>query len=56
MMQLAKSPTGIKGLDEITGGGFPEGRSTLEGAAIAVIEEAQASEVLLNPGPAGHGA
>ena len=27
--QLAKSPTGIKGLDEITYGGFPEGRITL---------------------------
>jgi circadian clock protein KaiC len=27
--QLAKSPTGIQGLDEITGGGLPKGRSTL---------------------------
>ncbi len=27
--QLAKSPTGIVGLDEITGGGFPQGRPTL---------------------------
>jgi circadian clock protein KaiC len=26
---LAKAPTGIRGLDEITGGGLPEGRSTL---------------------------
>ena len=26
---LQKSPTGIKGLDEITSGGFPSGRSTL---------------------------
>jgi circadian clock protein KaiC len=26
---LAKSPTGILGLDEITGGGFPTGRPTL---------------------------
>jgi predicted ATP-dependent serine protease len=26
---LAKSPTGIPGLDEITGGGFPTGRPTL---------------------------
>ena len=26
---LAKSPTGIDGLDEITGGGFPAGRPTL---------------------------
>jgi circadian clock protein KaiC len=25
---LAKSPTGILGLDEITGGGFPTGRPT----------------------------
>jgi circadian clock protein KaiC len=27
--QLHKSPTGIQGLDEITGGGLPKGRSTL---------------------------
>ena len=27
--QLAKSPTGITGLDEITGGGLPKGRPTL---------------------------
>ena len=27
--QLPKSPTGIQGLDEITGGGFPKGRPTL---------------------------
>lgn len=27
--QLAKSPTGIKGLDELTGGGLPQGRPTL---------------------------
>jgi circadian clock protein KaiC len=27
--QLPKSPTGIKGLDEITGGGLPKGRPTL---------------------------
>ena len=26
---LPKSPTGIKGLDEITGGGLPKGRPTL---------------------------
>ncbi len=26
---LAKSPTGIPGLDEITGGGLPKGRPTL---------------------------
>ena len=28
-MKLEKCPTGIKGLDEITGGGLPRGRSTL---------------------------
>lgn len=28
-MKLEKWPTGIKGLDEITGGGLPRGRSTL---------------------------
>ena len=27
--KLEKSPTGIKGLDEITGGGLPKGRTTL---------------------------
>ena len=27
--QLPKAPTGIQGLDEITGGGLPQGRSTL---------------------------
>ena len=27
--RLPKSPTGIQGLDEITGGGLPEGRPTL---------------------------
>lgn len=26
---LLKSPTGIKGLDEITGGGLPQGRTSL---------------------------
>ena len=26
---LPKCPTGIKGLDEVTGGGLPQGRSTL---------------------------
>ena len=28
-LQLPKSPTGIQGLDEITGGGLPKGRPTL---------------------------
>jgi KaiC/GvpD/RAD55 family RecA-like ATPase len=27
--QLPKAPTGIQGLDEITGGGLPKGRPTL---------------------------
>src|SRR5674476_516840 len=27
--QLPKAPTGIQGLDEITGGGIPKGRPTL---------------------------
>ena len=27
--ELAKTPTGIIGLDEVTGGGLPRGRSTL---------------------------
>ena len=29
LMQLPKCPTGIQGLDEITSGGLPRGRSTL---------------------------
>src|SRR6186713_1811791 len=29
IIPLPKSPTGIKGLDEITGGGLPRGRPTL---------------------------
>jgi circadian clock protein KaiC len=28
-VSLLKTPTGIKGLDEITGGGLPQGRPTL---------------------------
>ena len=27
--KLAKAPTGIQGLDQVTGGGFPKGRVTL---------------------------
>jgi len=27
--RLPKAPTGVRGLDEITGGGLPRGRSTL---------------------------
>ena len=29
LMQLAKCPTGIAGLDEVTHGGLPAGRPTL---------------------------
>ena len=29
VVQLDKSPTGMKGLDEITNGGLPKGRPTL---------------------------
>jgi circadian clock protein KaiC len=29
MQELSKAPTGISGLDEVTGGGLPRGRSTL---------------------------
>ncbi|MEA3077658.1 MAG: circadian clock protein KaiC [Actinomycetota bacterium] len=29
LRELRKTPTGIQGLDEVTGGGFPQGRSTL---------------------------
>ena len=27
--QLAKAPTGIQGMDEVTGGGLPKGRVSL---------------------------
>ena len=29
MVPLQKTPTGIRGLDEITGGGLPKGRTTI---------------------------
>jgi len=33
LTQLAKCPTGIKGLDDITNGGLPQGRPTLVAGA-----------------------
>ncbi len=42
--QLDKCPTGIQGLDEITGGGLPRGRPTLVCGARRLRQD-----------PAGHG-
>ena len=43
---LPKCPTGIQGLDEITGGGLPRGRPTLvlgtERAASGILRQADA--------------
>ena len=39
---LAKASTGIKGLDEITGGGLPRGRPTLVSGGAGVWSELQA--------------
>ncbi len=44
---LAKSPTGIRGLDEITGGGLPEGRPTLVCGAAGTGKTLLAMEVLV---------
>jgi circadian clock protein KaiC len=44
---LAKSPTGIRGLDEITGGGLPEGRPTLVCGAAGSGKTLLAMEVLV---------
>ena len=55
--QLAKSPTGIQGLDEITGGGLPKGRSTLvrwlKQKGVTAIVTAERGEGLLRRGIIG---
>ena len=46
--QLAKSPTGIPGMDEITGGGLPKGRPTLVAGAAGCGKTLFAMEFLVN--------
>jgi circadian clock protein KaiC len=45
---LRKSPTGIPGMDEITGGGLPEGRPTLVAGAAGCGKTLFAMEFLVN--------
>ena len=45
---LPKSPTGIPGVDEITGGGLPEGRPTLVCGAAGCGKTLFAMEFLVN--------
>ena len=45
--QLPKSPTGIQGLDEITGGGLPKGRPTLVGGGAGCGKTLLAMEFLV---------
>jgi circadian clock protein KaiC len=45
---LPKSPTGIPGMDEITGGGLPKGRPTLVAGAAGCGKTLFAMEVLVN--------
>ena len=45
--ELAKSPTGIEGLDQITGGGFPLGRPTLVCGAAGCGKTLMAMEFLV---------
>ncbi|HEX6271214.1 MAG TPA: ATPase domain-containing protein, partial [Anaerolineales bacterium] len=45
---LPKSPTGIPGMDEITGGGLPEGRPTLVAGGAGCGKTLFAMEFLVN--------
>src|SRR6186997_1570178 len=45
---LPKSPTGIPGMDEITGGGLPKGRPTLVAGAAGCGKTLFAMEFLVN--------
>src|SRR6476661_5303520 len=45
---LAKAPSGIAGLDEITGGGLPKGRPTLIAGAAGCGKTLFAMEFLVN--------
>lgn len=47
MKTLAKTPTGIKGLDEITGGGLPTGRPTLVCGAAGCGKTLMATEFIV---------
>ena len=47
MIGLKKCPTGIQGLDEITGGGPPQGRPTLVCGSAGCGKTVLAMEVLL---------
>src|SRR5262249_12974100 len=44
---LPKSPTGIQGLDEITGGGLPQGRPTLACGSVGCGKALFAMELLV---------
>jgi circadian clock protein KaiC len=48
VMELAKIPTGIKGVDEITSGGLPKGRTTLISGNAGCGKTIFALEVLIN--------
>src|SRR5437762_9284348 len=48
LMTLAKAPTGIQGLDEITGGGLPRGRPTLVCGGPGCGKTILAMEFLMN--------
>lgn len=52
--RLAKVPSGIRGLDEITGGGLPAGRSTLVCGAAGCGKTLLAMEFLVR-GALEHG-
>jgi circadian clock protein KaiC len=45
---LVKTPTGVRGLDEITGGGLPKGRTTLIAGAAGCGKTVFAMEFLVN--------
>src|SRR3954464_12503322 len=48
---LAKAPTGIRGLDEITGGGLPQGRPTLVCGSAGCGKTLLAMELLVHGAP-----
>jgi circadian clock protein KaiC len=47
-LSLPKSPTGIQGLDEVTGGGWPKGRPTLVYGAAGCCKALLALESLVH--------
>ena len=52
---LAKAPTGIQGLDEVTGGGLPKGRVTLVCGSAGCGKSLFAMEFLVVSQPPSHG-